>query len=86
VGLYYDGLNCVNTLGAFPGTHTVGLFYMQIYNLPQDQRQSMSNTLLVCVGYEDEMKYYAMEQVRCLVSCVQCLVACVQCLVFACSG
>ena len=65
VGLYYDGLNCVNALGAFSGTHTLGLFYMQVYNLPQDQRQTMQNMQLVCIGYEDEIKYYGAEQVMC---------------------
>lgn len=62
-GLYYDGLNCVNTLGAFSGTHTIGLFYLQIYNLPQDQRQTLSNLFLVCIAYEHDAKYYGMEQI-----------------------
>lgn len=62
-GLYYDGVNCVNQLGAFSGTHTLGMFYLQIYNLPQEQRQRIQNTFLVCIGYEHEIKYYGMEQV-----------------------
>ena len=61
--LYYDGVNCVNQLGAFSGSHTLGMFYLQIYNLPQEQRQRIQNTFLVCIGYEHEIKYYGMEQV-----------------------
>jgi hypothetical protein len=72
-GLYYDGLNCVNPLGAFSGTHTLGLFYIQWYNLPQDQRQNMNNIHLVCIGYEDEIKAYGAEQALVWLSTVQYL-------------
>lgn len=61
-GLYYDGLNCVNTLGAFSGTHTIGLFYLQVYNLPPEMRQTLGNLFLVSVCYEHHAKYYGMEQ------------------------
>lgn len=63
LGLYYDGLNCVNPLGAFAGLHTIGLFYIQIYNLPQDQRQCLTHTMPVCIAFEHDCKYYGMEQV-----------------------
>jgi hypothetical protein len=52
----------VNALGAFSGTHTLGLFYMQIYNLPQDKRQQLQHVFLVTVSYEHDVKHYGMEQ------------------------
>ena len=61
-GLYYDGVNCVNQLGAFSGTHTLGMFYVQVYNLPQDKRQQMQYMFLAGVAYEHDVKYYGMEQ------------------------
>ena len=61
-GLYYDGVNAVNPLGAFSGTHTLGMFYLQVYNLPQDKRQQQAYTFLVSAAYEHDVKYYGMEQ------------------------
>ena len=61
-GLYYDGVNAVNPLGAFSGTHTLGMFYIQVYNLPQDRRQQLQHVFLVGAAYEHDVKYYGMEQ------------------------
>ena len=62
-GAYLDGINCVNPLGAFSGRHTLCMFYVQLFNLPPEQRQRFSNIFLVCVAYEHEAKDFGMQQV-----------------------
>ena len=62
-GAYLDGINCVNPIGAFTGLHSLCMFYVQLYNLPSDQRQRFSNIFLVTVAYEHEAKDFSMQQV-----------------------
>ena len=62
-GLYNDGIEVVNPLGAFIGRHHIDVYYLQIFNLPPDVRQSFDNILLVAIALSDDVKYYGHEQI-----------------------
>ena len=41
--LYYDDLEVVNPLGAFHGTHKLGMFYWALVNTAAEQRMAFHN-------------------------------------------
>ena len=61
--LYYDDLEVVNPLGAFHGTHKLGMFYWALVNVERSERMSFHNLHLMTVALVSDIDYYGIEQV-----------------------
>ena len=61
--LYYDDLEVVNPLGAFHGTHKLGMFYWGLVNCEQSTRMAFHNLHLATIALETDIAYYGIEQV-----------------------
>ena len=61
--LYYDDLEVVNPLGAFHGTHKLGMFYWALVNIAPSERMSFHNLHLMTVALVSDIDYYGIEQV-----------------------
>ena len=61
--LYYDEVEVTNALGAFTGTHKLGLFYWALINLPPGERMNLCNIHLATIVLDADMKYYGPEQI-----------------------
>lgn len=61
--LYYDDLEVVNPLGAFHGTHKLGMFYWALVNVEQSTRMAFHNLHLMTVALVSDIDYYGIEQV-----------------------
>ena len=61
--LYYDDLEVVNPLGAFHGTHKLGMFYWALVNIEPSERMSFHNLHLMTVALVSDIDYYGIEQV-----------------------
>ena len=61
--LYYDDLEMVNPLGAFHGTHNLGMYYWALVNLDRSVRMSFDNLHLMTVALVSDIDYYGIEQI-----------------------
>ena len=61
--LYYDDLEVVNPLGAFHGTHKLGMFYWALVNCDQSTRMAFHNLHLATIALATDIDYYGIEQV-----------------------
>ena len=61
--LYYDEVEVVNALGAFTGTHKIGLFYWGLLNIDAHQRMDLNNIHLATIVLDCDVSYYGIEQV-----------------------
>lgn len=61
--LYYDDLEVVNALGAFHGTHKLGMFYWALVNERQEVRMAFHNLHLATVALVSDIDYYGISQV-----------------------
>ena len=61
--LYYDDLEVVNPLGAFHGTHKLGMFYWALVNVERSERMLFRNLHLMTVALVSDIDYYGIEQV-----------------------
>ena len=61
--LYYDDLEVVNPLGAFHGTHKLGMFYWACANVEQSTRMAFHNLHLMTVALVSDIDYYGIAQI-----------------------
>ena len=61
--LYYDDLEVVNPLGAFHGTHKLGMFYWALANVDAEERMAFHNLHLMTVALESDISYYGISQI-----------------------
>ena len=61
--LYYDDLEVVNALGAFHGTHKLGMFYWALVNTAAVERMAFHNMHLATVALVSDIDYYGISQV-----------------------
>ena len=61
--LYYDDLEVCNPLGAFHGTHKLGMFYWTLVNYKAEDRMCFANMHLMTVALASDIDYYGIAQV-----------------------
>ena len=61
--LYYDDVEVVNPIGAFHGTHKLGLFYWALVNIATAERMALQNLHLQTVALVSDINYYGIQQI-----------------------